>query len=123
MVAAEVLPQPKRVFLGKGRVLTSSGDAPTAADGYRRVSGDAAAVGDGVVPLSAAHLDDADLQLTLACSHSINVPGTSDPTDDWYGAERHVDAWLAPLQRLLRAKGGRGGATGVPDWLATLLPA
>ena len=80
--------------------------------------GDSAGVGDGVVPLSAAHLDDADLQITLACSHSINVPGTSDPTDDWYGAERNVDAWLGPLQQLLRSK-----KAGLPAWVANLLPA
>ncbi|KAH8049642.1 DUF2358-containing protein [Aureococcus anophagefferens] len=66
----------------------------------------------------AAHLDDADLQITLACSHSINVPGTSDPTDDWYGAERNVDAWLGPLQQLLRSK-----KAGLPAWVANLLPA
>ena len=46
--------------------------------------------------LSAAHLPEADLQLTLPCRHSINVAGTSVPTDDWYGAERWVDAWLGP---------------------------
>ena len=96
----------------------AGGDSAVAADGYGRVCGDAAGVGDGVVPLSAAHLDDADLQITLACSHSINVPGTSDPTDDWYGAERNVDAWLGPLQRLLRSK-----KAGLPAWAANLLPA
>ena len=71
-------------------------EAATAADAYGRVSGNPEGLGDSVVPLSAAHLPEADLQLTLPCRHSINVAGTSVPTDDWYGAERWVDAWLGP---------------------------
>ena len=71
-------------------------EAATAADAYGRVSGNPEGLGDSVVPFSAAHLPEADLQLTLPCRHSINVAGTSVPTDDWYGAERWVDAWLGP---------------------------
>ena len=85
-------------------------EAKTAADAYRRVSGDGSDVGDSVVPLCAAHLPEADLQLTLPCRHSINVAGTSAPTDEWYGAERWVDAWLGPAL----------GIVSKPRWLRGL---
>ena len=78
------------------RTRSEATEAATAADAYGRVSGNPEGLGDSVVPLSAAHLPEADLQLTLPCRHSINVAGTSVPTDDWYGAERWVDAWLGP---------------------------
>ena len=76
------------------RALLESEGVVFDADG--RVSGNPEGLGDSVVPLSAAHLPEADLQLTLPCRHSINVAGTSVPTDDWYGAERWGDAWLGP---------------------------
>ena len=69
--------------------------------------------------LSAAHLPDADERLTLECVHSVNVAGTSRPTDDWYGAEKHVDSWLGPALQLLRT---RNPTPNLPDWLATLFP-
>lgn len=48
--------------------------------------------GDGFVPIEAAFLDGAE-HLKLDCYHS---GGANDPwpLDDWYGAERNVDAWL-----------------------------
>lgn len=48
------------------------------------------ALGDGFVPTSCAFLDGAT-QLTFGCFHS---GGLADPwpKDDWYGAERNVDA-------------------------------
>ncbi|KAH8088716.1 DUF2358-containing protein [Aureococcus anophagefferens] len=92
----------------------AGGDSAVAADGYGRVCGDSSGVGDGVVPLSAAHLD-ADLQITLACSHSINVPGTSDPTDDGT-APSATSTWLGPRSSL------RSKKAGLPAWVANLRP-
>eukprot|EP00814_Leptocylindrus_danicus_P004598 CAMPEP_0116014820 /NCGR_PEP_ID=MMETSP0321-20121206/6479_1 /TAXON_ID=163516 /ORGANISM="Leptocylindrus danicus var. danicus, Strain B650" /LENGTH=263 /DNA_ID=CAMNT_0003484493 /DNA_START=346 /DNA_END=1137 /DNA_ORIENTATION=+ len=54
---------------------------------YKAVCGDGNAIGDGVVPLEASHLDGAE-QLTLEnCFHSINAP------EEWYGADRFIDQW------------------------------
>ena len=64
---------------------------------YRAVCGDGTRVGDGVVPITAAHLEGA-LQLTLeGVFHSINVP------DQWYGSDAVLDLWHEPvLQQLQR---------------------
>ena len=56
----------------------------------------------GVVPLNSAHLDGASQQLTLDCFHSINEAGTTNPTDNWYGAEPVVDSWLGAVAAELR---------------------
>ncbi|KAL3921638.1 MAG: hypothetical protein SGPRY_004834 [Prymnesium sp.] len=61
----------------------------------------------GVVPLCAAHLDEAAEQLTLSCFHSINIPGTATPTPDWYGGEEVVDQWLEPTAKQLRMQAFR----------------
>lgn len=54
---------------------------------YEAVCGKGDTVGDGVVPLSAGHLDEA-IQLNLeGIFHSINVP------DRWYGSEGVIDSW------------------------------
>ena len=90
--------------------LTVAGDAVDAADdftldSYSRVRGDGSRFlcGDGVVPLTAAHLAFADVALTLdGALHSINLPGTTLPTDKWYGAEPRVDDWIPALADLLR---------------------
>jgi len=74
---------------------------------YQMVCGDGAVPGDGVVPLNSAHLDGANVQLTLGCFHSINEAGTTRPTDDWYGAEPVVDSWLAAVAEQLRAQAVR----------------
>lgn len=86
----------------RGDAASSDGERATAADAYRRVTGNAADVGDSVVPLAAAHLPEADARLTLACKHSINVAGSGVPTDDWYGAEKWIDAWLGPALEQVR---------------------
>jgi len=65
---------------------------PTSATGfaynsYEAVCGEGTAIGDGVVPLDAAHLDDA-VQLELdGVFHSINVP------ERWYGSDSQLDGW------------------------------
>lgn len=43
-------------------------------------------IGDGVVPLSHAHLDNAE-KVTLDCFHSIQ-------SDNWYGGDSVIDKWL-----------------------------
>ena len=54
---------------------------------YEAVCGDGTVTGDGIVPLCAAHLDNA-LQLTLDnVFHSINAPS------DWYGSNKVLDRW------------------------------
>ena len=75
--------------------------AKNAFTAYNLVLGKANGVeGDGFVPISAAFLDGAT-QLTLNCYHS---GGSADPwaKDDWYGAERNVDAWLGAVSERLR---------------------
>ena len=61
----------------------------------------------GVVPLSAAHLDGANVKLTLDCFHSINEAGTTRPTDNWYGAEPVIDSWLGAVADELRNQRAR----------------
>lgn len=62
---------------------------------YLGVCGDGIASGDGVVPVSHAHLDGAT-QLTLpGIFHSINAP------DQWYGSETKIDLWHDELLRQL----------------------
>ena len=56
------------------------------------------------MPLNSAHLDGANQQLTLDCFHSINEAGTTNPTDNWYGAEPVVDAWLGAVATELRTQ-------------------
>lgn len=73
---------------------------------YEMVCGQGAVSGDGVVPVCAAHLPDtAATRLDLPTAlHSINIPGTVLPTDQWYGAEPFVDAWLGEVLRQLRGE-------------------
>ena len=54
---------------------------------YKSVCGNGNAMGDGVVPVDSAHLDDAT-QITLdGVLHSINA------LDRWYGAIDVIDSW------------------------------
>lgn len=77
---------------------TAPPGSPTriAFNSYKMVCGDGEVPGDGVVPLMSAHLDGAT-QLTLNCFHSINEAGTTNPTDEWYAAEKFIDEWLSVL--------------------------
>jgi pimeloyl-ACP methyl ester carboxylesterase len=80
---------------------------PTTRDGfayqsYEAVCGNGNTAGDGVVPLCAAHVDNA-VQLDLpGVFHSINAP------DQWYGADRVLDSWhdavLEEVDRLARSR-------------------
>ena len=70
-----------------------------AVDSYSQVSGlnEEMQIGDGVVPLSNAHLDGA-FQLTIPkCYHSINAPDNY-----WYGGPEVVDYWLPVVDRAVR---------------------
>jgi pimeloyl-ACP methyl ester carboxylesterase len=93
------------VTVGSARIVGDEG-APagsaqrTAFNSYRMVCGEGDVAGDGIVPLSAAHLEGAS-QLTLDCFHSIAKPGTAMPTADWYGAEPVIDEWLAEVAAAL----------------------
>jgi pimeloyl-ACP methyl ester carboxylesterase len=62
---------------------------------YKMLSGAGEGVaGDGIIPVRCAHLEGAE-QITLeGVTHSINEPGTTLPTDRWYGSEDVVDRWL-----------------------------
>jgi hypothetical protein len=54
---------------------------------YKAVCGNGTMIGDGVVPLCSAHLQNA-IQITIPnIYHSINVP------DQWYGTETVIDEW------------------------------
>ena len=67
-----------------------------AVDSYSQVSGltEEMQLGDGVVPLSNAHLEGA-FQITIPkCYHSINAPGNY-----WYGGPEVVDYWLPVVDR------------------------
>lgn len=67
-----------------------------AVDSYSQVSGnkDVMQIGDGVVPLSNAHLDGA-YQITLPnVYHSISAPANR-----WYGGEDVIDYWLPVLEK------------------------
>jgi len=69
---------------------------------YEMVCGAGGVPGDGVVPSCSAHLEGALLQLTLEQAvHSINEPGTAQPTARWYGSEAVIDQWLAPVEQVL----------------------
>jgi len=76
---------------------------PTSVDGfafesYAAVCGDGEALGDGVVPLEAAHLDGAT-QLELDdVFHSINKP------EQWYGSDEIIDQWLSVLYKEIFGK-------------------
>jgi pimeloyl-ACP methyl ester carboxylesterase len=64
---------------------------------YEAVCGDGTAIGDGVVPYSAAHLEDA-VQLDLeGVLHSINAP------DNWYGSSQVIERWHGPMLQELKA--------------------
>jgi len=55
---------------------------------YKRLAGRGDVLGDGIVPLSSAHLEGA-AQITLpAAKHSIGTPS------EWYGADDVIDQWL-----------------------------
>ena len=94
------------VTVSSARVVgDADGDASAqnAFTAYKLILGRSQGVkGDGFVPIEAAFLDGAT-QLTLDCFHS---GGSADPwpKDDWYGAERNVDAWLGPVAELLKKR-------------------
>jgi pimeloyl-ACP methyl ester carboxylesterase len=95
---------------------------------YEMVCGQGDVPGDGVVPTCSAHLDGARLQLTLnKAVHSINEPGTTQPTARWYGSEGVIDEWLVPVESVLglvRSSVGAGvsplvGGVAAPLWSPT----
>lgn len=62
---------------------------------YEAVCGNGSTIGDGVVPLQAAHLDGATQLLLNGVFHSINEP------DNWYGSLNVIDQWHEDMMRLL----------------------
>jgi len=68
---------------------------------YQSLTGVGSQKGDGVIPLSCAHLPGAE-QVTLeGVVHSINEAGTTMPTERWYGSEGVVDRWWGPAMEML----------------------
>ena len=81
-----------------------------AVDSYAQVSGmkGEGQIGDGVVPLSNAHLDGA-AQLTLpGVYHSISAPNNF-----WYGGEDVIDFWLPILEKYWKNNSFRAVDVGV----------
>jgi hypothetical protein len=72
----------------KGDLSAAEGSMNKFATGsYTQVTGKPGdCVGDGVVPLSHAHLSGAE-RITLDCFHSIQ-------SDNWYGGDSIIDKWL-----------------------------
>jgi pimeloyl-ACP methyl ester carboxylesterase len=65
---------------------------------YQAVCGQGDTIGDGVVPVSAGHLDDAT-QLDLeGIFHSVNVP------DQWYGSDNVIDSWYTTMLQEIAAR-------------------
>jgi len=62
---------------------------------YEAVCGNGSTIGDGVVPLQAAHLDGATQLLLKGVYHSINEP------NNWYGSLNVIDEWNENMLRLL----------------------
>ena len=76
-------PSAVEAFLFKGKKCGSRSPSPesTAWNSYVALGGLGNATGDGLVPVDWAHLQGAE-QLTLkGCLHSINVAGTTRPTN------------------------------------------
>ena len=71
---------------------------------YKSLSGEGSQAGDGVIPLSCAHLPGAEQVTLTGVVHSINEAGTTMPTERWYGSEGVVDRWWRPAMEML----GRG---------------
>ena len=61
---------------------------------YVQVCGRGDVVGDGVVPLEAAHLEGAKQISLRDVFHSINAPKA------WYGSEEVIDSWLRQVEGL-----------------------
>jgi hypothetical protein len=59
---------------------------------YVQVCGRGDVVGDGVVPLEAAHLEGAKQVNLKDVFHSINAPRA------WYGSEEVIDSWLRQVE-------------------------
>jgi len=70
-------------------------EASFAYNSYEAVCGNGSTIGDGVVPLQAAHLDGATQLLLNGVYHSINEP------DNWYGSLNVIDQWHEDMMRLL----------------------
>lgn len=63
---------------------------------YEAVCGNGTAIGDGVVPYSAAHLDGAVQLDLMGVLHSINAP------DNWYGSSQVIERWHGPMLQELK---------------------
>ena len=103
MPGAYLSPEVFYVTVSSTKVVGAAEGDPAQRNGYTAYNlllGRAEGVaGDGFVPREAAFLDGATT-LTLDCYHS---GGGADPwpLDDWYGAERNVDAWLGAVAERL----------------------
>jgi len=91
---------------------------------YQAIAGECDGIsGDGVIPISAAHLQGAE-QITLdGVLHSINEAGTTLPTERWYGSEKVVDQWLSVAMKKINNNNNNMAfsASSPVDWFASLL--
>eukprot|EP00569_Conticribra_weissflogii_P006888 CAMPEP_0171330546 /NCGR_PEP_ID=MMETSP0878-20121228/2076_1 /TAXON_ID=67004 /ORGANISM="Thalassiosira weissflogii, Strain CCMP1336" /LENGTH=381 /DNA_ID=CAMNT_0011830863 /DNA_START=343 /DNA_END=1488 /DNA_ORIENTATION=- len=98
------------------------GSASTVAfTAYEAVSGNGKMTGDGVVPLEWSLLE-GSRKITLdGVLHSINEPGTTLPTDRWYGSEGVVDRWLTDaLEEAGIVERRKNSITGAAPWISVL---
>jgi len=84
-------------------LIQSPSPESTAYNSYRVVCGMGNVTGDGVVPVVSAHLSGAKQLTVKGCQHSINVVGTTRPTDASYLCEAFIDEWLELVSRQLEA--------------------
>lgn len=93
MTVAGVAVEGRREPRGAGRRERRGGSIEDFAfRSYVQVCGRGDVVGDGVVPLEAAHLEGAKQVNLQNVFHSINAPKA------WYGSEEVIDSWLGEVE-------------------------
>ena len=88
---------------------------------YEAVSGNGELTGDGVVPLEWSLLEGSRTIVLDGVLHSINEPGTTLPTDRWYGSEGVIDRWLnEALEEAGIIQSRKKSASGSAPWISVL---
>ncbi|CAK9026089.1 unnamed protein product [Durusdinium trenchii] len=91
-------------------LIQSPSPESTAWNSYQALGGVGNLTGDGLVPVEWAHLPGAE-QLTIkGCLHSINIAGTTLPTNSSYLCESFVDQWLEKVLGAVNAVSATSGA-------------
>lgn len=85
-------------------LIQSASPESTAWNSYQALGSYGNLTGDGLVPVDWAHLPGAQ-QLTIkGCLHSINIAGTTLPTNSSYLCESFVDKWLTEVFAVLNSE-------------------